>query len=105
MSEISGAFEPHNGASSGFRAIVKGRVQGVNFRAFVQQKASETGLKGFVRNLNSGNEVEVQAEGSRNALERLAANLKVGSRAAQVESVNIVWSNYKGQFNLFEIRY
>jgi acylphosphatase len=41
------------------RAVILGRVQGVNFRAFTRQKALELGLKGFTCNLPSGHAVEV----------------------------------------------
>jgi len=45
---------------------VTGRVQGVGFRPFVSRIAKEYGLSGWVRN-RSG-QVEIQVEGSQNAL-------------------------------------
>jgi acylphosphatase len=85
--------------------VVRGRVQGVCFRAFVQQTAIQLALKGFVRNLPSGNEVEVQAEGDKNSLEQLISYLKVGPEGAAVSELTIHWLKYCGQFSLFEIRY
>ena len=43
---------------------VKGRVQGVGFRAFVQQNALPIGVTGWVRNVGY-NTVEAVAEGTR----------------------------------------
>jgi acylphosphatase len=74
------------------RAVVHGRVQGVGFRAFVQRRALELGLKGFARNLSDGVSVEVVAEGQRAALEALLAGLKIGPSAAHVESVDASWT-------------
>ena len=42
--------------------LVKGRVQGVGFRWFVQREAAELGLRGWVRNTEDGH-VEVVAAG------------------------------------------
>ena len=42
--------------------LVKGRVQGVGFRWFVQREAAEIGLRGWVRNTDDGH-VEVVAAG------------------------------------------
>ena len=44
-------------------AIVHGHVQGVFFRAFVAKKAAELALTGYVRNLPSEIDVEVQPKG------------------------------------------
>ncbi len=87
------------------QAIVQGRVQGVCFRAFVQQKALELSLNGFVRNLPSGNAVEVQAEGDGKALERLVEYLKSGPEGAAVSSVITTWSRYTSEYQQFKIRY
>ena len=56
------------------RWIVRGRGQGVGFRYFVQKQATDLGLRGWVRNLDSG-EVEVYASGEQRKLGELAAAL------------------------------
>ena len=86
-------------------AVVHGRVQGVYFRAFVQQQARTLGLAGYVRNLSGGREVEVRAEGERKRLEDLARMLHVGPQGAKVERVDAQWSYYSGVFDGFEVRY
>ncbi|MBM3286876.1 MAG: acylphosphatase [Candidatus Eisenbacteria bacterium] len=75
-----------------FRAIVKGRVQGVYFRATTVEEALALGLAGFARNLPDGS-VEVVARGDAASLEKLIAFLRVGPRIAQVASVDIDWSD------------
>jgi acylphosphatase len=68
------------------RYIVRGRVQGVGFRWFVQREAQALGIGGWVRNDFEGN-VEVVASGTEQQLAALAAKLKDGPRAARVDSV------------------
>jgi len=86
-------------------ATVYGRVQGVYFRYFVRNTARRLGLKGYVRNLASGDAVEVQAEGEKPQLDRLLEQIKMGPPGAWVKRVEIDWSDYSGQFTNFSIRY
>ena len=66
--------------------LVKGRVQGVGFRWFVHREAAELGLRGSVRNTDTG-EVEVVAAGDAEALAELRAELQKGSRGSRVDAV------------------
>ena len=75
------------GDMAGFRGVVTGRVQGVNFRSFVLRQAAAMDLTGYVRNLPGGRAVEVRAEGPRDRLERLIELLHEGPRMAVVEDV------------------
>jgi len=84
-------------------AIVVGSVQGVGFRYFVQDTAVALRLSGWVRNLWSG-EVEVMAEGQRQALEQLLVALRRGPRSAQVTNVNPEWEEYTGKFQSFHVK-
>ena len=86
-------------------AIVYGRVQGVNFRYFVRNVARRLGLKGYVRNLVSGDTVEVQAEGEKPQVDKLLEQLKVGPPGAWVRKVEANWLDYSGQFDDFSVRY
>ncbi|MCR4393502.1 MAG: acylphosphatase [Dehalococcoidales bacterium] len=86
-------------------AIIHGRVQGVFFRAFVAQKARELNINGFVRNLPSGVDVEVVAEGEKKQLEKLIEFIKVGPPGARVEKVDIKWMDNPGKLSGFEIKY
>jgi acylphosphatase len=84
------------------RATVSGHVQGVYFRAFVQEQAAMLHLTGWVRNRWNG-VVEVTAEGSRENLERLLAALKQGPPTAMVEDVCDEWEDATGEFRSFEV--
>lgn len=68
------------------RWLITGRVQGVGFRYFVQERAAALNLKGWARNLDEGR-VEVYAVGTPDELNQLAAALHTGPRMAQVRSV------------------
>jgi acylphosphatase len=85
-------------------AIVHGRVQGVFFRAFVLTKATELELTGYVRNMTSDQDVEVQAEGDREKLETLLEYLKVGPPAARVDKVTVKWNKPTGEYGRFIVR-
>ena len=67
-------------------AFVKGRVQGVGFRYFVQRRAEELGLDGWVKNLPDGR-VRVEAAGSPEVLDRFERMLWDGPPGARVASV------------------
>jgi acylphosphatase len=85
------------------RYLVSGRVQGVGFRWFVQVRANELGLLGFVRNLPDG-QVEVVATGRQTRLQQLERHLWQGptySTVAAVEESDIVVE--EGSFISFEI--
>lgn len=69
-----------------WQLIVKGRVQGVGYRAACCQKARELDLNGWVRNLPDGT-VEVQAEGAVQALTELRLWCERGPELAEVLSV------------------
>ncbi len=86
------------------RAIVHGRVQGVNFRYYTRQQASHLGITGYVRNLWDGT-VKVVAEGARQNVTRLLNWLHKGPRMAFVEKVDAQWLPYSGEFRGFEVRY
>ena len=69
--------------------IVKGRVQGVGFRWFVQREAAALGLHGWVRNTVEGH-VEVLASGSVEQLKELEVRLQRGSRGSRVDKIEQV---------------
>jgi acylphosphatase len=68
------------------RYTVRGRVQGVGFRWFVEAEAHKLAVAGWVRNALDGS-VEVLAMGTRAQLEALKNKLWKGPRAARVDEV------------------
>src|SRR6266850_1626201 len=70
------------------RFLVRGRVQGVGFRWFVEREAHILGIAGWVRNNHDGS-VEVLAQGSRDQLSGLHSRLREGPRAARVDNVEV----------------
>ena len=83
-------------------AVVRGDVQGVGFRYFVQRKAQQLGLRGWVRNNDDGS-VELVAEGGRDQLEELKRALQEGPRMARVDRVETQWSAATGNLRGFEL--
>jgi len=68
------------------RFVVRGRVQGVNFRANAEERAARLGITGRVWNRADG-AVEVVAEGDEGSLRALAEWLREGPRLSQVAAV------------------
>src|SRR5438874_503677 len=83
-------------------ATVRGDVQGVGFRYFVQRKARELGVTGWVRNNDDGT-VELVAEGGREKLEQLRRAVEEGPRAGRVERVEFDWSTGTGKLRGFDL--
>lgn len=84
--------------------IVKGRVQGVFFRAHAQETATRLGLTGWVRNMDDGG-VEIVAEGKKPVIEKLVEWCQAGPPSARVLSVHVEWEEQTGEFDYFEITY
>lgn len=70
------------------RFVVRGRVQGVGFRWFVEREAHILGIAGWVRNNHDGS-VEVLAQGTGHQLSGLHSRLREGPRAARVDNVEV----------------
>jgi acylphosphatase len=84
--------------------FVSGRVQGVSFRAFTYESATDLKLTGWVRNLTDGR-VEIVAQGPQKTLDQLLEKIKKGPTAAHVESVKEAKADDKEKLaDHFEIR-
>lgn len=68
------------------QVIVHGQVQGVSFRANAEQRATELGLTGWVRNRDDGG-VEMHIEGDDAAVERMLDWAQDGPAQSSVETV------------------
>ncbi len=79
-------------------------MQGVFYRSTAKRAAESLSLKGWVRNLRDGR-VEIVAEGEEENLAEFVEWCKRGPRGAEVESVEAIREEYKGEFKGFEIRY
>ncbi|MCH7484896.1 MAG: acylphosphatase [Chloroflexi bacterium] len=91
--------------SYALHAVVRGRVQGVGFRDYVESRARSLGLTGYVRNLPDGRSLEVVAEGPRRDLERLAGYLRQGPSGAHVTAVDTDWRAPTGAHPGFRATY
>lgn len=85
------------------RARVRGRVQLVMFRDFVERLARTLKLTGFVRNDIDGS-VEVIAEGEEENLRELERKLFKGPVLSRVETLDAVYEDAKNEFRGFSIR-
>jgi acylphosphatase len=83
--------------------VISGLVQGVGFRYFALQNARTRGIRGYVRNLYTG-EVEVVAQADEAMLDAFIQDLRIGPRSAHVASARIVWQEDEEMYNSFDIR-
>ena len=74
---------------------VKGRVQGVGFRAHVEYYALEIGVSGWVRNVG-WDTVEALAEGTREQLDQFIEMVKTGPRSSRVDEARIEYETPMG---------
>lgn len=83
---------------------ISGKVQGVFFRAYTRDKASELGLKGWVRNLYDGR-VEAVFEGEKEKVEEMLRWCYEGSPYSRVSDVEVHWEAPTGEHKSFDVRY
>ena len=83
--------------------FIDGRVQGVYYRAFTRDQASELGLNGWVRNMPDGR-VEAVFEGPKERIEQVIVACQKGPPGARVSHMDISWEPLAGEKG-FEIRY
>ena len=69
---------------------VSGKVQGVFFRESTKAEAIKLGIVGTVKNLPSGNQVFIVAQGKEEILAQLIGWCHQGPPAAKVDSVEVV---------------
>jgi acylphosphatase len=98
--------KPISGSDGPVRAHVwvKGRVQGVGFRAHVEYYARQIGsLAGWVRNVGDDT-VEAMIEGQRLNVEQLIQVIKDGPRGSRVDESKVDWEEPTGEFDRFGVR-
>ncbi|HEY0964355.1 MAG TPA: acylphosphatase [Candidatus Paceibacterota bacterium] len=83
-------------------AVVSGKVQGVMYRAYVQEAATSLGLVGYIRNVPDGT-VVVVAQGVPDVLKEFVEYLHEGSLLSKVESVAIDWKSAVATYSEFSV--
>ena len=68
------------------KIIISGTVQGVFFRKYIEEKANELKIRGFIRNLENG-DLEVVAEGRDENVNELLGKCKQGPSQSDVKEV------------------
>jgi acylphosphatase len=69
------------------RIVIRGRVQGVGYRAWAEITALERGIEGWVRNRRDGS-VEALFSGSKDDVEAMIAQCRCGPPGARVDGVD-----------------
>jgi acylphosphatase len=78
--------------------LVKGKVQGVFYRASAKEIAEELGVTGWIKNTEEG-DVEITATGSDEQLQKFIEWCKIGPRRAivtRVETCELEEASFKG---------
>ena len=95
---------PENKETVRAHVWVKGRVQNVGFRAYVEYSARQIGgLTGWVRNVGYDT-VEAIAEGEKKNVEKLIQAMKDGPRGSRVDESKVEWEDPTGESDRFGVR-
>ncbi len=86
------------------KLIIKGIVQGVNFRYYTQREAQKRNLTGWVRNLADGS-VGAVFEGEEEDLEAMIQWCHHGPPSAQVTELIVQPEEYRGEFQTFFVKF
>lgn len=84
--------------------IVRGKVQGVMYRDFVQRAALELGIVGHIENMQDGS-VRAVAQGIPDALKAFINKLHEGSVLSRIDEVSVVWRPPTQLFDDFSVTY
>ena len=82
--------------------LVKGRVQGVGFRAFTRRHAMLLGLTGEVKNLPNGS-VRAHIEGNDKRVNQMLQLIQSGPSLARVDQVIVSPQDPSGKYKTFEV--
>ena len=83
--------------------IIRGRVQGVFYRQSTRETAIGLRLTGWTRN-NLDGSVAAVFEGEKQQIDKAIAWCRQGPPAARVSEVDVVWLDFRDEFNGFHIR-
>ena len=83
---------------------ITGKVHGVGFRYFAHLKATETGIKGWVKNSREGG-VIIVAQGDENNLNTFIDYLQIGPTRARVDKISKYKMQNSDEFLRFEVRF
>ena len=89
-------------AKSRAKLIIKGIVQGVNFRYYTQREAKKNNLTGWVRNLPDGS-VAALFEGEEEDVEMMIQWCRRGPPSARVTELIAQKEEFGGEFQSFSI--
>ena len=89
-------------AQKRIQLIVRGRVQGVYFRATAQREARQLGLTGWVKNRADGS-VEMVVEGEEDQVKDFLQWSQAGPSTARVDAIETRWRSHTGEFSSFRI--
>lgn len=91
-------------SKSRVKLLIKGIVQGVNFRYYTQREAQKRGVTGWVRNLADGS-VAAVFEGEEGDVEEMVQWCRQGPPGARVNELVVQPEEYRGDYSSFSIKF
>ncbi|MGH6874882.1 MAG: acylphosphatase [Aestuariivirgaceae bacterium] len=83
-------------AKKAVKVIIRGRVQGVGYRDWIERQARPAGLAGYVRNRRDGS-VELVISGSDSQIAAMLEQCRQGPRLAAVEDLEVLADEWAGE--------
>ena len=87
-----------------YEIVITGRVQGVGFRYFVEKRASELNITGWVKNKSDGS-VMVMAQGDEQDIDTFFDYLRIGPALARVSGISKNRMPVLEKFSNFRVKY
>ena len=87
-----------------YEITISGRVQGVGYRHFAVQKATEMGITGWVKNSVDGG-VIIVAQGIEEEIKTFIDYLYLGPTRSRVAQISKVKFNTLANFDNFSVKY
>ncbi|MGM0365602.1 MAG: acylphosphatase [Actinomycetota bacterium] len=93
-----------NGKTNTYKIILSGRVQGVGFRYFTENRAHKYNIGGYVRNTQD-DKVEIVCQGDEDNLKPFIREIKKGPSFAMVTNADIQPITNPKNYHSFDIKF
>ncbi|MDI6917918.1 MAG: acylphosphatase [Thermoplasmatales archaeon] len=85
------------------KIVAEGKVQSAGYRDEVENIALELGIKGFVRNMEEKDRVEIVCESDEKVIDKFLKNVKIKNELIDVKKLTVKKTKPTGEFKTFKI--
>ena len=85
------------------KVVAKGKVQSAGYRDEVEEVALDLGIKGFVRNMEEKDRVEIVCEADERIIDKFLKKIKIKNELIDVKKLTVKKTKPTGEFKTFKI--